>query len=41
MKADFKATEKRILVLVLIISLVSLFALASSFAESENFKGTG
>lgn len=41
MKADFKATEKRILVLVLIISLISLFALASSFAESENFKGTG
>lgn len=41
MKSDFKATEKRILVLALIISLVSLFALASSFAESENFKGTG
>lgn len=40
MKSDFKATEKRILVLALIISLVSLFALASSFAESENFKGT-
>lgn len=40
MKLSIRATEKRVLVLVLIISLVSLFTFASSFAASKESNDT-